>query len=439
MFSDTKRQQTDNGPTQRPIFINRAFGLLWSGQTISTLGSHITDTCIPLIAILLLGAQPVQIGLLVALSALPNLLFSLLIGVWVDRLPQRPLMLLTDLARALLLISLPIAALSGQLHMEQLYLVTVLLSSCTICFNTAYQTFLPQIIESDQLIAGNSKLGTSGSLAEMGGPPLAGGLIQLLGAPLAVLFDALSFLLSALSIAMIRPHDIQRLVPVKTSVSVWQEIHEGLVALFSHRLLRTLAIYNTVRTFFGGAFAALYTLYIIRELGFTPLCYGILIALGGVGALLGSLAMPRLTRRFGTKKMLVYGALLHGVLALLTPLAAGPAALTLAMLGISQLIGDIGFELYALNEISLRQINLPISVQGRVNAVIAFLVDGIAPLGTLLAGLVSEYLGVRMTLLSGATAMLLITIWLAIMLNRRGNVSRRSTAVLQSLKPTHSG
>src|SRR5258708_24941263 len=187
----------------RHFFINRAFGLLWSGQTISTLGSHITGSGIPLIAILVLGAHPAQVGLLAALSALPSLFLGLFVGVWVDRLPRRPLMLLADLARALLLLSVPIAALSGLLHIEQLYIVTVLLSACTICFDTAYQAFLPQVVTREQLVEGNSKLGTSNSLAEMGGPPLAGGLIQSVGAPLAVLFDALSFLVSALSIGLI--------------------------------------------------------------------------------------------------------------------------------------------------------------------------------------------------------------------------------------------
>ncbi len=404
---------TTDVATSRHFFINRAFGLLWSGQTISALGSHITSSGIPLIAILVLAAHPVQVGLLAALSALPSLFFSLFIGVWVDRLPRRPLLLLADLARALLLLSLPILALSGQLHMEQLYIVTVLLSACTLCFDTAYQAFLPQVVTRDQLVEGNSKLGTSSSLAEMSGPPLAGGLIQSLGAPLAVLFDALSFLVSALSIGLIRPHEIQPVTTAWKREAVWSEMHEGLSTLFGHPLLRKLAISTTIRTYFGGAFAALYTIYIVRELHIVPVLYGVLVALGGVGALIGSLTVPRLTQRFGAKRTLLSGTLLHGFLALLTPLARGPAPLVLALLGISQLIGDIGFELYAINEISLRQGSIPDHVQGRVGAVMGFLVSGIAPLGTVLAGIVSEYIGIRLTLLCGAGGMILIAVWLA--------------------------
>jgi len=400
----------------RRFLINRAFGLLWSGQTISVLGSHITGSAIPLIAILVLGARPIEVGLLAALSALPSLLFSLPIGVWVDRLPRRPLLMLADIVRALLLLSLPIASLPGQLQMPQLYLVAVLLSACTICFDMAYQAFLPQIVAYQELVEGNSKLGTSSSLAEIGGPPLAGGLIQLLGAPLAVLFDALSFLLSALSIGLIRVREVQSTEPPEKQGR--HALREGLHALFDDPLLRTLAIYTTIRTFFGGAFAALYTIYIVRELRIVPALYGTLVALGGVGALLGSLILPYLTRRFGSTRTLLCGAFLHSVLALLTPLAGGPTLLVLAILGISQLLGDVGFQLYAIHEISLRQGRVPLHLQGRVNALIGFLVSGIAPLGTLLAGIASEYIGIRFTILCGAGGMLLSTVWLLYALTR---------------------
>jgi predicted MFS family arabinose efflux permease len=402
------RQHATGASQKHHFFVNRAFGLLWSGQTISVLGSHITGLGIPLIAILVLRAHPAQIGLLAALSALPSLLFGLLIGVWVDRLPRRPLLLLADLLRALLLLSLPIASLSGLLHMEQLYLVTVLMSICTICFDTTYHAFLPQIVAPNQLVEGNSKLGISSSLAEMGGPPLAGGLIQLIGAPLAMLFDACSFLVSALSIALLSSREIQSIAPAEKREPLLHEMFEGIHTLFGHPLLRTLVISTTLRNFFGGAFLALYTIYIVRELSIAPVFYGVLVALGGVGALIGSLITPRLTRRFGAKQMLICGTLLHSFLALLTPLASGPALLALGILVASQLVGDIGFALYSINETSLLQSTIPTHMQGRANAVISFLVSGIAPLGTLLAGIVSEYMGIRLTLLCGAGGMLLI-------------------------------
>jgi MFS family permease len=405
------RQQDTDVSQKRRFFINRAFGLLWSGQTISVLGSYITNSAIPLTAILVLGVSPVQVGILAVLSALPGLLFSLFIGVWVDRLPRRPLLLLADLVRALLLLSLPIASLHGLLHMPQLYLVTMLLSICTICFDTAYRSFLSQIVAHDQLVEGNSKLGISSSLAEMGGPPLAGGLVQMIGAPFAVLFDALSFLISALCIGLLRPHEIHPVTPVEKREPLWSAMYEGLRTLFGHSLLRTLVINTTLRDFFGGTFFALYTIYIVRELRIVPVLYGVLIALGGVGALIGSLMTPRLTQRFGVKRTLLCGALLHGLLALTTPLASGPVPLVFGILGISQLIGDIGFALYSINEISLLQEEIPIHMQGRVNAVIGFLMGGAVPLGALLAGIASEYIGMRLTLFCGGGGIFLVTVW----------------------------
>ena len=417
MGQRTSQRVTDI-PTKPRFFLNQAFGLLWSGQSISMLGSQVTSAGLPFIAILLLRAQPLQIGLLMALSAVPNLLFSLFIGVWVDRLSRRLVMLLADLVRALLLFGLPLAALYGLLHMELLYVVTILLSCCNICFDTAYQAFLPQIVTHAQLVEGNSRLGTSSSLAEIGGPPLAGMLVPWIGAPLSILCDALSFLVSALSIALIRSREVQSIVPVEKREPLWRELYAGYSVLCTQPVLRKLAIYTTMRTFFGGTFAALYTIYIVRELSFTPALYGVLVALGGVGALIGALTMPRLTRRFGVRQILIGGAFLHGCLALLTPLASGPVVLVFCILGISQLIGDIGFELYTLNEISLLQGSVSVHMQGRVSATMAFLVGGIAPLGTLLAGVVSEYVSIRMTLFCGSVGMLVCAIWLALVLRR---------------------
>lgn len=405
-------------PAKRRFLLNRAFRLFWSGQTVSVLGSHITGSGLPLMALLVLGATPLQVGLLAALGALPHLLGSLFMGVLVDRLPRRPLMLLADLVRALLLLSLPLAFLCGLLNITLIYLVTILLGICTICFDAASQAFLPQIIADDLLLEANSKMASSASLAEIGGPPLAGGLVQLIGAPLAVVFDALSFLVSALSIGLIRAHEIQPTPLTSEHASIWREIALGLHVLRKQSRLRKLACYATVQTFCGGAFAALYTIFVIRELGLAPVLYGVLVALGGVGALIGSLILPRLNRRWGMQRTLVSGTMLHGMLALATPCVSGPTLFVFAILGLSQLIGDIGYQLFAISEISLRQNSIPVQMQGRVNAVMIFLIGGIAPLGTLLASIVCLFIGVRLTLLCGASGMLLSALWLGFVLRK---------------------
>jgi MFS family permease len=327
-------------------------------------------------------------------------------------------MLLADLVRALLLLCLPLAFLCGLLNITLIYLVTILLGICTICFDTASQAFLLQIIADDCLLEANSKMASSASLAEIGGPPLAGGLVQLIGAPLAVVFDALSFLLSALSIGLIRAHEIQHTPLTSEHSSVWREIALGLHVLREQALLYKLACYATVQTFCGGAFAALYTIFVVRELGLAPVLYGVLVALGGVGALIGSLILPWFNRRWGIQRTLVSGTILHGTLALVTPFVSGPILLVFAILGLSQLFGDIGYQLFAISEISLRQNCIPVQMQGRVNAVMIFLIGGVAPFGILLASIVCLFIGVRLTLLCGASGMLLSALGLGFVLRK---------------------
>jgi len=180
------------------------FMKLWIGQTVSEFGSRITRDGLPLTAVIVLGATPAQMGLLVALSALPILILGLLAGVWVDRLRRRPIMIAMDVARMVLLLSIPAAALTGRLSMGLLYVVAAVSGVFTLFFDVAYRSVLPSLVERENVLEGNTKLATTDALAEIGGPALAGLLVQVISAPLAIFFDALSFLFSAVSLAMIR-------------------------------------------------------------------------------------------------------------------------------------------------------------------------------------------------------------------------------------------
>jgi MFS family permease len=407
--------ETSDTPTKQPgFFINRSFALLWSGQTISELGSHITGSGLPLVAVLMLNATALQVGLLTALSTLSALLLSLLAGVWVDRLPRRAIMIIADLGRALLLFTIPLAASLGILHIAQLYVVTFLVGTLTVFFAIANQSLLPMLVPREQLVAGNSKIEASSALAEIGGPTLAGLLIQTITAPTAIAFDALSFLFSAFCIGMMsscKPHHTpQALLEVRKSV--WREMYSGLRFMLAHPILRAVVAFASMRNFFGGAFATLYGLYIVRVLGLSPAIYGILIGLGGAGALLGSLGAVQLERRLGKGNVLIGGMLLSGCMALLTPLASGPLCILLAMLIVSQIVGDYGFVVHTINEISLRQTIVPEHMLGRINASMRFLVEGVGPLGAILAGVLSGLIGVRFTLLAGACGILCSTAWL---------------------------
>lgn len=393
------------------LLLNRRFALLWTGQTVSAFGSYITGMGLPIVALLLLHASNAQIGLLTALGALPGLLMGLLIGVWVDRLPRRPLLLLADLGRAILLALIPLLALLGLLQLAWLYIVAVLVGLLTVGFEVASLSLLPTLLASGELSVGNSRLGTSSSLAEIAGPPMAGLLIQVLTAPLAILLDMFSFLFSAGCIGLMRVDEHPRAASPE-KVQIWREMREGLSLVWSNRLLRATAGYICTHNFFGGAYAALYLVYAFKLFGANPFAYSVLVALGGVGALGGSFGASYCARRFGYGRTLVGSALFFGVLSFCTPLATGPLPLVFSLMALAQLIGDSGFAVYSINEISLRQELVPEHMLGRVNACMHILANSIMPLGALLAGLLSEVIGIRWTLLIGSSGIFLATGWL---------------------------
>jgi predicted MFS family arabinose efflux permease len=411
---------TDASRHNPPFYVNRSFAWLWIGQTLSSLGSHISSNGIAIAAILLLQATPLQLGLLVACSSVPVLALSLLTGAWIDRLPRRPILILADLGRALLLCLIPLAFVTGQLHIGLLYLVTAMVSILTIFFMVSLRSFLPVLQRGEDLVQANSKLGISEALAEIGGPPFAVWLIQCMTAPLAIIFDALSFLISAYCLWRIRIPERsvessgnEEQVESRTE-PFWRDICDGIAVVLHHPYLRGIAAYIAMFNFCGGAFATFYIVYIIRVLGFSTLTYGILVMMGGIGNLIGASLASSLARRFGTGRAMTVGALMFGVLALFTPLASGHALPTVMLLMGVQLLGDCALPVYAVNEISWRQRAVPEHLLGRVNACMYVLEEGIGPLGAIVAAVFCQMANnnVRLTLWIGAIGMLLACGWL---------------------------
>lgn len=385
------------------------FMRLWTGQTISKFGSQIGDGALQFAAILVLGATPVQLGLLAAARTAPVLLFGLLAGVWVDRLRRRPILIAADLGRGLLLCSIPAAALLGALRMEQLYIVAVLVSLLSLFFDVAYQSYLPALVRREQLVEGNSKLSISDSVAEIAGPPLGGALVQLISAPLAVLVDALSFLASALALALIRVREPGP--PPARRQHIWRDIVEGLRVALGTPVLRALLGSAVTISLAGGVVGALYNLYAIQELGLSPAAVGLVIGVGGLSALVGGLVAERAARRFGVGRAIVGGLALGGGAQMLILLARGPVALNLALLLLAQ-AADIGLAVYFINEVSLRQTITPDRLLGRVNASAGFLMAGAGLIGALLGGALGQAAGLRVTMAAGLVGMLLSSLWL---------------------------
>lgn len=392
------------------LWLHADFRKLWIGQTISEFGSGITGQALPFAAILVLEASSAELGLLAAAGAIPALLFGLPAGVWVDRLQRRPIMIAADLLRALTLLSVPLAALTGALSIWQLLIVAASMGLLNLFFEVAYRSYLPSVIGRDQLVEGNSKLGVSSSVAEIGGPSVAGILVQWLTAPFAILVDALSFLVSALCIGLIRARE--PLSPPSTEHQTFRgDVAEGLRFVLRDPILGPLARCTGTFTFFGGFFV-LYQLYAVRELGIPPAIVGVIIGLGGIGALLGALLASRVTRYFGLGKTLVGSLAFYVGIQIAVPFAGGPYYISAIILGVTQIVGDVAVAIYLINEVSLRQSATPDRLLGRANASTGFLIGTLGLLGALLGGLLGELLGPRLTLFISIAGGTLSSLWL---------------------------
>jgi len=371
------------------------FMKLWAGQTVSELGSVVTRTAVPLVALLVLGAGPLEMALLVVSASLAVLLVGFFAGAWVDRLRRRPLLIWADAIRALLLFSIPAAYLAGTLRIEQLYLVVFLEGCLGALFDAAYPAYVPSLIGVDRVVEGNSKLATSSSLAEIGGPGLGGGLVQVIGAPFAILVDAISFVVSASSLVLIHSPEPPR--PTRTSPTPMRhEIEEGLQLVLRHPVLLPLALRSVMAHVAGSFYGVLYTIYLIQDLHLNPFLLGVVVSAGGVGSLVGSFFASRVIARYGLGPALIWTATGAAIVGVLTPLAGGSLLLATLMVFIPQLIGDGLQTIEGVAELSLIQGVVPDRILGRVNATLGVFSHGIAyPIGALMAAAVAGWIGVR--------------------------------------------
>ena len=384
---------------------------LWGAQTISLFGSGVTFLALPLTAVLVLNAGAGEMGVLAAVESLPALLFSLFAGVWIDRRRRRPILMMADMGRALLLILVPVLAWNGRLQMSGLIVIGFLIGLLGLLFNTAYRAYLPSLIAKEQLVAANSKLEMSRSAAEIVGPGLAGWLVQLLSAPVALVADSVSFLFSGLLIGLIRHPEPLPEQP-QQQPKVWVQIREGLSLVGRDPLLRAIAGATGTVTFFNSLLETVWILYVTRQLALEPGLIGLIFAVGSVGFMVGALFPNYLTRRLGLGKTLVLGLLMVAVGDALVPLAFGGQTAVTIFLIIASILFGLGFTVYNIGQISLRQAITPNRLQGRMNATMNFVSVGIIPVGALLGGVLGEVVGLRMTLAIAVLGELLAILWL---------------------------
>ncbi len=387
------------------------FMKLWIGQSISEFGTPVSQLAIPWIAIKIIKASAFEVAALTTVQFLPFLLFALPAGVWVDRLQRRSVLIVGDAGRALLLATIPVAYLYDVLTLTQLFVVSFFVGILTVFFDVAYQSYLPALVGRAELVEGNSKLQVSVSGAQIAGPAIGGGLIQLLTAPYAVLVDAFSFVASGAFTVAIRKREV---LPERTreSPKLWAELKEGLGYVLRHPLLRPQAICTGTSNFFGNVGFAILLVYAARHWDMSAGVVGLGFGIGSVGWLLGALAAPRLQRVLGVGKTTLAMVPFFGLPWLLIPLS--PTSLALPSLIAAMVLGGFASVVYNITQVSLRQAITPERMQGRMNAVMRFLVWGTIPLGSLVGGALASTIGLRATLLVGALGGLLAIVPIAL-------------------------
>ena len=380
---------------------NGAFVRLFGAASISYVGSFVTRTALPLAAIYGLSAGPLELSAIRSFEFLGWLLVGLVAGAWVDRLRRRPVMIAADLGRAIILGSIPLAAVAGRLTLAHLVVAAFLAAILSVFFDAASGAYLPSIVARGRLIAANSAMSASASIAEFTGFGLSGVLVQVLTAPIAIAVDAVSFIGSALVLATIR-----RPEPARPAVAdrepVLHEIREGIAVVRHSPILRALAIAHAADHLLWGVFGTTYLLFAVDEIGLSPAWIGVITAIGGLGSFVGAALASRVVSRLGAGRSMVFGLAGTVIGSALIPLApAGAAVIGGAFLIAQQIVGDASGTVYEVVEDSVTQTIVHDRVLGRVRATVSVITTVTALVGSILGGVIGVAFGLRVAFLVG--------------------------------------
>lgn len=389
--------------THSALWRDRGFVTLFGAVAISELGSNISFLALPLAALYILDASALQVALIRTVEVVPLLVLALPVGVWVDRVRRRPLMIAADVGRALSIASIPVAYWLGAFSLTQLYIVVAANGALTVFYDLSYLSFLPGFVPHDRLGEANSKLLGVQSVAGLAGPTLAGALIGLVGAAVAVLGDAISFACSAALVSTIRGREP---APVPPTTRRRDDVVEGLRFVFSQPILRTLTIWISIWNFFSSAFFAILLVYYVRDLHLDATTIGVVFAIANLGLIAAALVNDRVVRRFGVGPVIAYGTPLFDLCYLTFPLA--PQANAVPFLIVFGFVGSLFGFFVNVNQLTLRQSITPPHLLGRMNSVVRLLYWGMMPLGALVGGLLAAPLGLRRTLIATAVASILV-------------------------------
>lgn len=380
------------------LWSNRDFLNLWSAETISQFGSQLGLLAIPLIAALLLDASPFEMGLLTAVGQAPRLVIGFFAGAWVDRLPRRPIMVITDIGRALTYAIIPAAWLMDMLSIRLLLIVAVIEGCQTVFFNSAWAALIPNLVERKHLADANGKLMASVSMAQITGPALAGTLIAWLSGPVVMWITSATFGASAWFLGHIRKAETRRARDAASPTRLLEEVREGFRELIGSRIVRPLTTSSIVINLGGNMFLAVYVLYLTLDLGLSSSGVGLIYASGGIGALVASMIAAPLAARMGVGRTVLWSAVGFGLSNLLVPLAILVPEHALPLIVFSEMAAWMSLQVFNVNRFSLRQALTPDHLMGRVSSSTMTLVGGAQMVGSLLGGIIGELFSVHIAL-----------------------------------------
>lgn len=381
----------------------RDFRLLLFGQTASQLGAQVSGVAVPLLAVLVLGASPLQLGLVTASGTVAFAVIGLPAGAWVDRWRRRPVLVGSDLVRAGLLGTVPLAGLLGVLSVGQVMAVALGVGAARVFFDVGYQSYVPSVVGGERVLAGNSAMETVRACGQVAGPGLGGWLVGWAGAAQVVWIQVGTYALSAASLLAIR---VREPAPARAAGRrLREEVAEGLRFVARSPVLRATALTSAAGNFAFAVASAVNVIFMSRVVGLSAAQIGLVTGAGSVAALAGAALTPALARWLGSGRVVWVSLAATGPLTLLGPLAQrGPLAV---LVGVGAAAGELGQIVYAITSLSLRQRLCPAGMLGRVGATMRFLIMGLAPLGALLGGVLGEFAGVRATLWASFALILL--------------------------------
>jgi MFS family permease len=384
-----------------PLLKNANFLRFWLGQGISVLGSQISGLAFPVLAVTILGASEWQMGVLNAANSAAFLVVGLPAGALIDRMIKRRVMLAADLVRLLCLGAIPALYFTGLLQMWHLIVLGTIAGIATVFFDVSYQSFIPLLLKGDQIGEGNSRLESTSQISGLLGPAVVGWLLSIVKAPLMMVFDAISYAVSAISLATVKSHEVRK--PVEDRQPLHVEIREGIAFVLKERLIFRIACTTATTNFFTTAIFTLLPLYLLRDLHLPVTFYGLMGTAAGVGGLLGSVATPKLIARIGEGTLITASAVFSGICPIgFVVVGSIPGAWQGPWLMLVEAIQAFFILTYNITQVSARQRLCPPELLGRMNASIRFFIWGVMPISALISGGVASAVGILPTLWVGA-------------------------------------